>query len=125
MTAASVLQAVFDRGGMNAEGFPMFPVAGLVGLFGANLYHLVDSEHLLDPEYRHLFFARLLPLLISRYGFAWFGGFFGGFGALLVMRRRAKLPLWEFLYACSPAAAFGYRTAPIRCFISVDGGLAL
>src|SRR6266478_5478731 len=108
ITAAYVLQADFDRRGMNADAFTMITVAGLVGIFGAKFYHLVDSEHLLDPEYRHLFFARLLPLLLSRYGFAWFGGFVGGFGALLVMRWRAKLPLWEFLDACSPAAACGY-----------------
>jgi phosphatidylglycerol:prolipoprotein diacylglycerol transferase len=121
ITAAYVLQADFDRRGMNADAFTMITVAGLVGIFGAKFYHLVDSEHLLDPEYRHLFFARLLPLLVSRYGFAWFGGFLGGFGALLVMRWRAKLSLWEFLDACSPAAAFGYGIGRIGCLLSGDG----
>jgi phosphatidylglycerol:prolipoprotein diacylglycerol transferase len=121
ITAAYVLQADFDRRGMNADAFTMITVAGLLGILGAKLYHLVDSEHLLDPQYRHLFFARLLPLLFNRYGFAWFGGFLGGFGAMLVMRWRAKLPLWEFLDACSPAASFGYAIGRIGCFLSGDG----
>jgi phosphatidylglycerol:prolipoprotein diacylglycerol transferase len=60
-------------------------------------------------------------LLLSRYGFAWFGGFLGGFGAMLVMGLRAKLPMREFLDACSPAASFGYAIGRIGCFLSGDG----
>jgi phosphatidylglycerol:prolipoprotein diacylglycerol transferase len=37
------------------------------------------------------------------------------------MRWRAKLPLWEFLDACSPAASFGYAIGRIGCFLSGDG----
>jgi phosphatidylglycerol---prolipoprotein diacylglyceryl transferase len=113
IAAAYVLQADFDRRGMNADAFTMITVAGLVGILGAKLYHLLESP----AE----FFANPLPLLLSRYGFAWFGGFLGGFGALLVMGWWAKLPLWEFLDACSPAAAFGYAIGRIGCFLSGDG----
>ena len=113
ITAAYVLQADFDRRGMNADAFTMITVAGLTGIFGAKLYHLLETPS--------EFFANPLPLLLSRYGFAWFGGFLGGFGALLVMRWRAKLPLWEFLDACSPAASFGYAIGRIGCFLSGDG----
>ncbi len=113
ITAAYVLQADFDRRGMNADAFTMITVAGLLGILGAKLYHLLETP----AE----FFADPLPLLLSRYGFAWFGGFLGGFGALLVMRWRAKLPLWEFLDACSPAASFGYAIGRIGCFLSGDG----
>src|ERR1700726_2309666 len=113
ITAAYVLQADFDRRGMNADAFTMITIAGLMGILGAKLYHLLESPAEL--------FANPIPLLLSRYGFAWFGGFMGGFGALLVMRWRAKLPLWEFLDACSPAAAFGYGIGRIGCFLSGDG----
>jgi phosphatidylglycerol:prolipoprotein diacylglycerol transferase len=113
IAAAYVLQADFDRRGMNADAFTIITVAGLVGILGAKLYHLLESP----AE----FFANPLPLLLSRYGFAWFGGFLGGFGALLVMGWWAKLPLWEFLDACSPAAAFGYAIGRIGCFLSGDG----
>src|SRR6201993_215826 len=113
ITSAYVLQADFDRRGMNADAFTMITVAGLLGVLGAKLYHLLETPS--------EFFANPLPLLLSRYGFAWFGGFLGGFGALLVMRWRAKLPLWEFLDACSPAASFGYAIGRIGCFLSGDG----
>jgi phosphatidylglycerol:prolipoprotein diacylglycerol transferase len=113
ITAAYVLQADFDRRGMNADAFTMITVAGLLGILGAKLYHLLESP----AE----FFADPLPLLLSRYGFAWFGGFLGGFGALLVMGRRARLSMWEFLDACSPAASFGYAIGRIGCFLSGDG----
>src|ERR1700719_3580713 len=115
ITAAYVLQADFDRRGMNADAFTMITIAGLMGIFGAKLYHL------LEPQSRREFFENPLSLLMSRYGFAWFGGFLGGFGALLVMRWRAKLPVWGFLDACSPAAAFGYAIGRIGCFLSGDG----
>ena len=113
ITAAYVLQADFDRRGMNADAFTMITIAGLLGIFGAKLYHLLETpaEFLANP----------LPLLLSRYGFAWFGGFLGGFGAMLVMGWRAKLPVWEFLDACSPAASFGYAIGRIGCFLSGDG----
>jgi phosphatidylglycerol:prolipoprotein diacylglycerol transferase len=113
ITAAYVLQADFDRRGMNADAFTMITVAGLLGILGAKLYHLLETP----AE----FFANPLPLLLSRYGFAWFGGFLGGFGALLVMGWRAKLPVREFLDACSPAASFGYAIGRIGCFLSGDG----
>ncbi len=113
ITAAYVLQADFDRRGMNADAFTMITVAGLLGIMGAKLYHLLESP----AE----FFANPLPLLLSRYGFAWFGGFLGGFGAMLVMGWRAKLPMWNFLDACSPAASFGYAIGRIGCFLSGDG----
>jgi phosphatidylglycerol:prolipoprotein diacylglycerol transferase len=100
ISAASILQADFDRRGMKADAFFMITVAGLTGILGAKLYHLLE-----DPG---VFFADPWPLLFSRYGFAWFGGFLGGFGAMLWLGRGAKLPILQFLDACSPAAAFGY-----------------
>jgi phosphatidylglycerol---prolipoprotein diacylglyceryl transferase len=113
ITAAYVLQADLDRREMNADAFTMITVAGLLGIAGAKLYHLLETP----AE----FFANPLPLLLSRYGFAWFGGFIGGFGAMLVMGWRANLPIRDFLDACSPAASFGYAIGRIGCFLSGDG----
>jgi prolipoprotein diacylglyceryl transferase len=121
VTAAYILQADFDRRGMKADAFFMITVAGLAGIAGAKLYHVFDSESLFDPESHRLLFQHLRPLLFSRYGFAWFGGFLGGFGAMLLLGRRAKLPLMQFLDACSPAASFGYAIGRIGCFLSGDG----
>ena len=115
ISAAYILQADFDRRGMKADAFFMITVAGLAGIVGAKVYHL------LEPENRQLFFERPWELLFSRYGFAWFGGFLGGFGAMLLLGWRAQLPLLSFLDACSPAAAFGYGIGRIGCFLSGDG----
>src|SRR5258708_9049636 len=112
ITAAYVLQADFDRRAMNADAFTMITVAGLLGIFGAKLYHLLETP----AE----FFANPLPLFFSRYGFAWFGGFLGGFGALLVMGWRAELPVWEFIDSCLPAASFCYANGRVCCFLSSD-----
>src|SRR5258708_9596850 len=92
LAAAYLLQADFDRrrvqfvksgylksGGTpnhHDEGFLIIGIAGLAGLVGARLYHVLESprELIADPS-----------LLISRFGFAWFGGFLGGFLALVFL----------------------------------------
>jgi prolipoprotein diacylglyceryl transferase len=113
ITSAYILQADFQRRGWKADAFTMITVAGLAGILGAKLYHLLESP----AE----FFADPFPLLFSRYGFAWFGGFLGGFGAMLIQGRLAKFPTLEFLDACSPAACFGYAIGRIGCLLSGDG----
>jgi phosphatidylglycerol:prolipoprotein diacylglycerol transferase len=113
IVAAYILQADFVRRGMHADAFSMITLAGLAGIVGAKLYHLLESP----VE----FFANPIALIFTRYGFAWFGGFLGGFGAMVYLGRRAKLPFWQFLDACTPAASFGYAIGRIGCFLSGDG----
>ena len=94
LAAAYILQADFDRRrsqryqgkkvkrgtpGKNDEGFLIIGVAGFAGLLGARLYHVLESPTEL--------FADPWPLLFSRYGFAWFGGFLGGLLALIILAR--------------------------------------
>lgn len=126
IAAAYVLQADFDRRGFKADvplspalpsflldAFTMITLAGLMGIAGAKLYHLLES-----PEE---FFANPFGLFFTRTGFAWFGGFLGGFGTMVFLGQRARLPLREFLDACSPAAAVGYGIGRIGCLLSGDG----
>ena len=124
LVSAYVLQAHFDRRraqleripgykGQRDEGFLIIGVAGLAGLLGARLYHVLESPS--------EFFANPWNLLFSRYGFAWFGGFLGGFVALVIMARRLKIPLLLFLDICSPAACVGYAIGRIGCLVSGDG----
>jgi phosphatidylglycerol:prolipoprotein diacylglycerol transferase len=113
ITSAYILQADFDRRGFNADAFTMITFAGLLGIIGAKLYHLLESP----AE----FFADPFGLFFTRYGFAWFGGFLAGFGTMVFLSRRAKLTLREFLDACSPAAAVGYAIGRIGCLLSGDG----
>ena len=79
------------------DGFLIVTIAGIAGLMGARLYHVLETP----AE----FFADPWPMLFTRYGFAWFGGFLGGFLALMTLARRFKIPLLEFLDICAPAAA--------------------
>jgi phosphatidylglycerol:prolipoprotein diacylglycerol transferase len=113
ISAAYILQADFNRRGMKADAFYMVTISGLSGIVGSKLYLMID-----DPP---AFFADPWAILLNRYGFVWFGGFLGGIAALLLLGRRAKLPLLKFLDACSPAASFGYGIGRIGCFLSGDG----
>ena len=111
--ASYVLQADFRRRGIAADAFLIIGIAGLAGIVGARLYHVLESPAEL--------FADPWPLLISRFGFAWFGGFLGGFAALLILAWHEKIPALTFLDACSPAACVGYAIGRIGCFLSGDG----
>jgi prolipoprotein diacylglyceryl transferase len=124
LVSAYVLQADFDRRrsqleklpgykGQKDEGFLVIGVAGLAGLVGARLYHVLESPS--------EFFANPWPLLLSRFGFAWFGGFLGGFIALIILARRLRIPILEFLDMCAPAACVGYAIGRIGCLLSGDG----
>jgi phosphatidylglycerol---prolipoprotein diacylglyceryl transferase len=128
LVAAYVLQADFNRrreqlqkyhstkiagaDGTKDEGFLIIGIAGLAGLVGARLYHVLETPHELmaNPS-----------MLISRFGFAWFGGFLGGFVALAILARHFRIPLLEFLDLCSPAAAVGYAIGRLGCLLSGDG----
>src|SRR5437588_3139031 len=113
LVASYILQADFGRRGIRSDGFLIIGIAGLAGIVGARLYHVLESPS--------EFFADPWPLLISRFGFAWFGGFLGGFAALLILGRREKIPTLAFLDASSPAAAVGYAIGRIGCLLSGDG----
>ena len=128
LAAAYILQADFDRHreqflksgylkngrktSHHDEGFLVIGIAGLAGLVGARLYHVLESprELIADPS-----------VLISRFGFAWFGGFLGGFLALVYLARHFEIPTLEFMDLCSPAAAVGYAIGRIGCLLSGDG----
>ena len=128
LVAAYMLQADFDRrrekfaksgylkeGKLEShpdQGFLIIGIAGLAGLVGARLYHVLETPRELIAN----------PLvLISRFGFAWFGGFLGGFLALVFLARRFQIPTLEFMDLCSPAAAVGYAIGRIGCLLSGDG----
>ena len=113
LVASYILQADFRRRGIVSDAFLIIGIAGLAGILGARLYHVLESPS--------EFFADPWPQLISRFGFAWFGGFLGGFAALLILSWREKIPTLTFLDACSPAAAAGYAVGRIGCFLSGDG----
>ena len=124
LVSAYVLQADFNRRrsqieklpdykSQRDEGFLIIGIAGIAGLVGARLYHVLET-----PKE---FFADPWPQLWTRYGFAWFGGFLGGLIALIILARWMKIPLLLFLDICSPAACVGYAIGRIGCLLSGDG----
>jgi len=113
VVAAYILQADFNRRGIHCDASLILLIAGPAGVVGARLYHVLESP----AE----FFANPWPFIFSRFGFAWFGGFLGGFTALLILARREKIPTLTFLDACSPAACVGYAIGRIGCLLSGDG----
>jgi len=113
LCASFVMQADLRRRGLPADAYTIIGLAGLAGLVGARLYHLLESPR--D------FFADPWPQLFSRTGFAWFGGFLGGFITLILLARHYKISILEMLDAASPAAALGYGIGRIGCLTSGDG----
>ncbi|HXL21628.1 MAG TPA: prolipoprotein diacylglyceryl transferase [Candidatus Dormibacteraeota bacterium] len=124
MVSAYVLQADLNRRRTQLEcipgyepqrdeGFVIIGIAGLAGIVGARLYHVLETPSDL--------FADPAGQLFSRFGFAWFGGFLGGVVALVILARRLKIPLLEFFDICSPAACVGYAIGRIGCLLSGDG----
>ena len=91
----------------------MITVAGLAGILGAKLYHLLE-----DPG---VLFCRSVGAIVEPLWVCVVWRISGRFWALLLLGWRAKLPLLQFLDACSPAAAFGYGIGRIGCFLSGDG----
>ncbi len=107
-----VLAKDMHRRGIHAPADLMVAVPCIAGLVGAKLYHVLETPRDLfaDPK-----------ILISQYGFAWFGGFLGGFIAFVLLARHYRIPLREMFDAASPAAALGYGIGRIGCLISGDG----
>jgi len=113
LAALYVMQADLNRRHIRADPYLIVCLAGLAGLVGARLYHLLES-----PQE---FFADPWPLLFSREGFAWFGGFLAGFLTLVLLGRHYRIPFLAMMDLCSPAAAIGYGVGRIGCMVSGDG----
>ena len=128
LVAAFILQSDIDRsrggtlmGGRfqdgrqksrHGEGFLIVGAAGLSGLIVARLYNALENPRdlMADPW-----------LLVSRSGFAWFGGILGGIVALLFLAKHFRIPALEFMDLCSPATAVGYAIGRIGYLLSGVG----
>jgi phosphatidylglycerol:prolipoprotein diacylglycerol transferase len=86
-------------------------VVGLLcGFAGAKILHAL----------LHLGEEPIVALLLSRAGFAWFGGLVGGVGGALVVIVTRGWPVVPILSAATPALALGHAIGRIGCFLVGD-----
>src|SRR5258706_6360339 len=107
------LDAEMKRRRMPGDSSLVISVIAIAGLIGAKLWHVIESQHQLmtDPWGQ----------ILSRTGFAWFGGFVAGLLTLIYFARRYNIPVLLMLDAASPAGAIGYAVRRIGCLVSGDG----
>jgi phosphatidylglycerol:prolipoprotein diacylglycerol transferase len=106
LAAFFLLSADFKRRGFRVDPQNVVAFCAVAGIVGAKLYHVWDTPG--EPFFR-------------RTGFAWFGGFLAGLATLIFVALYYRIPLLQFLDACSPAAALGYAVGRIGCLTSGDG----
>jgi len=113
VAAYLVLRADFRRRRLPGEPETVIVLMMLAGVTGAKLWHALERprELISDPA----------SVILSRTGFAWFGGLIAGALILLYLARRWRISALTFLDACGPAAALGYAVGRLGCLISGDG----
>jgi len=88
-------------------------VTGLSGIAGARLYLL--------PRHWHDFLADPVAFLFGGYGFAWYGGVFGGAVGAALLLHRVRIP-WRIAFdALAKAAAIGLACGRLGCHLAGDG----
>jgi phosphatidylglycerol---prolipoprotein diacylglyceryl transferase len=82
------------------------------GFVASKLYLALEfpSRYLLHPSN-----------LLHQSGFAFYGGVFGGIGAILLLARRYRIATLSLFDAVSPAGALGYGFGRVGCFLAGDG----
>ncbi len=113
VVAAFVMDRGFRRTGISADAMTMVVVAGVAGILGAKIWHVLDTP----SEFREQGWR----VLWDTAGFAWFGGLVAGLTALILQGKRAKIGALRTLDLAAPAAAIGYGIGRIGCFLSGDG----
>jgi phosphatidylglycerol:prolipoprotein diacylglycerol transferase len=102
-----VIQQDLRRRGMNEEyaaDIVIFSVIG--GIAGAKLWYVALTG---EPA-----------ALFSRGGLVWYGGFIGGFLAVIINGWRKKVPMRLTLDLAAPALVVGYALGRVGCFLVQD-----
>lgn len=98
------------RRGLDAGPAVALTVAGLIGGFvGAKLYYLAENS------------GSLTLHDLDGTGFTWYGGLIGGAAAVIVVSRRARLPLPLVAGVTAAPLAFAYGVGRLGCLLAGDG----
>ena len=105
LAAGWVMQRELARRGMNQEYAADIVVAGVVGgIVGAKLWYMALNG----------------GALLSRGGLVWYGGFIGGFTAVLVQGWWKRIPTRFTMELTAPALALGHALGRVGCFLVQD-----
>jgi len=113
IVAYFVMHADLKRRGIAADAETFIALPCLAGIVGAKIYFVLETPR--------EFFAHPVDMLFDRYGLTWSGGLIAGATVLLLLARRAKIPVGTMLDMASPAAAIGYGFGRMGCLLSGDG----
>lgn len=113
IVAYFVMHADLKRRGIPADAETLIALPCLAGIVGAKIYFVLETPR--------EFLAHPLGMLFDRYGLTWTGGLIAGAAVLLLLARRAKIPLLTMLDLASPAGAIGYGFGRMGCLLSGDG----
>ncbi len=114
IAAAAVAYGVLRVRGFGFElAYELFFVAGIAGFVGARVYYLVQHWSAVN--------GHLASSVFGGSGFTWYGGFIGGFIAVLVWSYLRHVPIGLMANAAGPAVAVGYAVGRIGCLLSGDG----
>ncbi|HYL46578.1 MAG TPA: prolipoprotein diacylglyceryl transferase family protein, partial [Candidatus Limnocylindrales bacterium] len=99
IVAYFVMHEDLKRRGIAADAESLIALPCLAGIVGAKIYFVLETPR--------EFFAHPVEMLFDRYGLTWSGGLIAGAAVLLLLARRAKIPLLTMLDVASPAGAIG------------------
>jgi phosphatidylglycerol:prolipoprotein diacylglycerol transferase len=87
--------------------------AGISGLLGARVWHIVENWSYLKHD--------LLGALFASAGFTFYGGFIVAAIVLYLLAKHDGVPLGRFCDSLGPALALGYAVGRLGCQLSGDG----
>jgi phosphatidylglycerol:prolipoprotein diacylglycerol transferase len=117
VAAIVLLHFNFKRYGIHGDALTIASLATVAGVIGARLWHVLETPSVL--------MAHPADELLSRAGFAWFGGLIAGIAVLLWQGHERvdgrRIGMMRLLDLCAPSAAIGYGVGRIGCLLSGDG----
>lgn len=109
-----LLEKEFERTRLPKDDASLLVVAAFIGgMVGAKVYYLIEHPALLKQN----FFGSIF----SGAGLVWYGGFIGGFAAVVLTTLKKKLPLLQVADLFAPVLALGQAFGRMGCFLAGDG----
>ncbi len=114
LTATWLMRKEFERKGIDPELASNVGIAAIIGGFiGARIYFILErpSEFMADPA----------GMIFSGAGLVWYGGFIGGFAAVIWIIKRSGTPILAAGDTIMPLLVLGYAIGRIGCQLAGDG----